>query len=116
MYQGEALPYVVYDVTANPENTKAVVTGLDIVTLNVYIFNNDLDEAQTTANLIRQALTTQKNTGLQSAALTYFDFDYVDQINSNLILQTYNVRMAYTEPAPTAGIGFMTIGTTFTIA
>jgi hypothetical protein len=118
MYQGQDLPYVVYDISVSPENTKAVTTALDIITLNVYIFNDDLDAGQTTADLIRQTLTTQKNTGVQSATLTYFDFDYVDQINSNAILQTYQVRMAYSPAVivPGSGIGSMIVGSTFIIA
>ena len=119
MAQKQPLPYVVFDVdTIQPEQTKARYTALDVVSVTVLTFHNDLDSAQTVANTVRIALTTAKQQGVQSAYLQYTGLDYINEINAYVVTQSYSVRIPYTdyEIPPLTGIGAMIIGTDFTIA
>jgi hypothetical protein len=120
MAQSQALPFVVFALdNIEAENTKQLHPGIDLVSFTVLLFSDDMDAAHTEANKLRTALVAEYESPITNCWHVFASTDYLPEINSYVITQSYTARMAYTPytPPPTGdGIGSMIIGLTFIIS
>lgn len=115
MAQAQALPFCVFDVDVQPEQTKAQYTGIDVCSVIVGFYHNELSQAQVLAQSVRNALTSTAQTGIQSASLQYISTEYINEVNAYALVHTYQVRIPF-QYVPESGIGVMAIGSTFIIS
>lgn len=107
-------PFVVFNIDSiEPLGSKVKVEPIDLVTVTVMIFNNDLDAAQADAYNVRLALSCLNT--VQNSWPIFMSTEYNDITRTHYIVQTYEMRMAVTPPVST-GIGVMAIGSTFIVA
>lgn len=114
MLQEQEPPFVVFNIDSiTPLASKVKYEPLDLVTVTVMIFNQNLDTAQSEANNVRKALSCLSTT--QNSWLVFSSLEYDDRTRQYYAVQTYEMRMEY-KPFEGVGIGSMVIGSTFIVA
>ena len=114
MLQKQKPPFVVFNINSvQPLSAKVKYEPLDLVSITVMVFNQDMDTLQQEADKIRQALTCLPT--VQNSWLEYSTLEYDERVKQYYIVQEYSMRFIY-QRYISGGIGVMTIGSTFIVA